>query len=157
MSSYDFIRHHKTSATTRLRANTFLLQMQLQRGKVAERLLQLRGQANLTQQQVADEAGVTVRAYQRWESGEAMPYHRNLERLATIFGTTAEDVYGGPVEKREPRMDALERIESQLSQINERLAQLEGSGGLSEANAEAFKALMALAENQPRKKNAPEQ
>jgi transcriptional regulator with XRE-family HTH domain len=46
-----------------------------------------RKQAGLKQQQVADKVGLSLRQYQRYESGEIIPQYDMLETLAGIFGS----------------------------------------------------------------------
>jgi transcriptional regulator with XRE-family HTH domain len=46
-----------------------------------------RKQAGLMQQQVADKIGLSLRQYQRYESGEIIPQYDMLETLADIFGS----------------------------------------------------------------------
>lgn len=53
-----------------------------------ERLKQLRGNAGLTQKQIADELGITVRAYQYYEEGKKYPTQPKLIKLAEILGVS---------------------------------------------------------------------
>lgn len=53
-----------------------------------ERLKQLRSNAGLTQKQIADELGITIRAYQYYEQGTKYPTQPKLIKLAAILGVT---------------------------------------------------------------------
>ena len=59
------------------------------------KLESLRTAAGLTQEQMADKAGIARRSYQRYESGECsldrMKYGQ-LKRLAEVLNTTIEEL-----------------------------------------------------------------
>ncbi len=67
--------------------------MALRREYIAERLAELREQHSLTQEQAAGRVGVTLRQWQRWESGESMPYPRNLDAIASNFGLSVAEFF----------------------------------------------------------------
>lgn len=48
----------------------------------------------VTQTELAERAGVSWKAYQRWESGRNMPRQDALEALAETFGVNTSDIYG---------------------------------------------------------------
>lgn len=50
--------------------------------ELSEKVLQLRKQAGLTQQQLADQAGLSLRTIQRIEKGSTKPYGHSLQVLA---------------------------------------------------------------------------
>ena len=56
-------------------------------GLVAERK-----KAGLTQQQVADELGISDSAVNQWEKGKTFPKTEFLPRLAKLFGCTVDDL-----------------------------------------------------------------
>lgn len=58
------------------------------------RLILLRKEAGLTQQQVADQIRVTLRQYQRFEKGEQKPGYDNLIRLADCFHVSLDFLAG---------------------------------------------------------------
>lgn len=62
--------------------------------KFNERLKQLRKERNLTQSTVAEALGVTLRQYQRWESGEQTTTTENMLAIAVFFNTTLNDLCG---------------------------------------------------------------
>lgn len=55
-----------------------------------ERLLQLRKQHSLTQQQMADTVGIHITQVKRYESGEAQPLLEIPKKLATTFTVTTD-------------------------------------------------------------------
>ena len=60
----------------------------------SERLLFLRTQSGMTQQQVADAIQTTLRQYQRFEKGEQKPGFDNLIRLADCFQVSLDYLMG---------------------------------------------------------------
>lgn len=65
-----------------------------------ERLLLLRTEQNATQGTVAQECGMTLRQYHRFERGEQKPGFENLKRLADFYGVSV-DWLMGRTERRE--------------------------------------------------------
>lgn len=59
-----------------------------------ERLLELRNQYNLTQQQMAEKLGITQPAYIRYENGTAEPKQAVLIKIADIFDVTIDYLIG---------------------------------------------------------------
>ena len=55
-------------------------------GSFAERLKELRKQGELTQQQLADKANVTLRAISHWEQGLRKPSWEAVQKLAAALG-----------------------------------------------------------------------
>jgi transcriptional regulator with XRE-family HTH domain len=63
--------------------------MALQQREIGERIAKLRkSRGNPPQEVVAQQLGVSYRAYQAWEAGDAKPAYRNLSKLAAFFGVT---------------------------------------------------------------------
>lgn len=89
--------------------------MEEQRSRIAERVRQIRRDHALTQEQAAARAGVTVRAWQRWEYGEGEPYASNLVTLAREFGFALAEFY-------EPTGSA--SMEARLASMEAQLAEL---------------------------------
>ena len=58
-------------------------------------LYTLRKRKGLTQQELADELGVTNKAVSKWETGEAFPETGLLLPLADLLGVTADDLLRG--------------------------------------------------------------
>ena len=62
--------------------------------KFNERLKQLRKERKVTQSDVASALGVTMRQYQRWESGEQTTVLENLIALADYFDVSLDYLCG---------------------------------------------------------------
>ena len=62
--------------------------------KFSQRLLFLRQESGMTQQQVADASQTTLRQYQRFEKGEQKPGFDNLIRLADCFQVSLDYLVG---------------------------------------------------------------
>ena len=71
-----------------------------------QRLNQLRKQAGLTQEGLAEQLGVTRQAVQKWESGASRPDLENLAALAHCFGVSLDYLVTGPEEIPEDPFDA---------------------------------------------------
>lgn len=74
-------------------ARNVALEMALQQRAMGRRIAQLRERAHLTQEAAADKAGVTLRAYQKWEAGGGIQY-ANLQKLADSLRATVEEITG---------------------------------------------------------------
>ena len=66
----------------------------------SQRLLFLRQESGMTQQQVADASQTTLRQYQRFEKGEQKPGFDNLIRLADCFQVSLDYLVGREVPKK---------------------------------------------------------
>ena len=60
-----------------------------------ERIYQLRKEKNMTQQELADQLGVSRQAVSRWEMGTAKPELDSLASLSRIFGITVDELLTG--------------------------------------------------------------
>lgn len=60
----------------------------------AERLKAARASSGMTQQEVAEELGILMRSYQRYERGESEPSLHALAGLCVILGTSADWLLG---------------------------------------------------------------
>lgn len=58
--------------------------------QITERLIKLRKEHNLSQEQLADELGVSRQAVSKWERGEASPDTDNLIALAKLYDTSLD-------------------------------------------------------------------
>ena len=70
-----------------------LLMEHQQRLEIAARIRDLRERSPFRQQDVADRVGVELRTYQKWE--QKGTGWENLEKLAEVYGTTAEAIWKG--------------------------------------------------------------
>jgi len=59
-----------------------------------ERLIELRKEKNLTQKQVADDLGMQVPTYGRYEIGLREPNMEMLDKLARYFNVTVDYLMG---------------------------------------------------------------
>ena len=92
----------------------------------AERLKELRKQANLTQVELAKQLGIGQSSYADWERGKKNPTQENLIRLAQILNVSVDYLVGNS----EAKSEALDNIEL-LFRMN--------SKGLTEEEKKIFK------------------
>ena len=64
-------------------------------GKMGERLLALRKEHGLTQEQLAEKIFVTRQAVSKWERGESVPDLELLVALAELYGVTLDELVTG--------------------------------------------------------------
>ena len=84
-----------------------------QQQAVAKRIKELRGLR--PQPQMANEVGVSLRAYQEWEAGGGIKWG-NLEQLAEVHGVTPNYILYGEEKPRGPKTQ-LDRIEAKLDEL----------------------------------------
>lgn len=60
--------------------------------ELSEKILNLRKANNLTQEQLAEEAGVTRQAVSKWESGQSVPELDKIIALCEIFHITTDSL-----------------------------------------------------------------
>lgn len=102
----------------------------------------------LEQGELADKTNIGVATIRRMEKGERTANTDELAAIAEVAGLPFEFFTADLQQLKEP--NAAKDMEARLEKVEKAL-------NLHEANAEAFKALMDLVENQPHKKNVPEQ
>ena len=79
---------------------------------LGKRIVQYRKRMGLTQDQLAEQLGVTAQAVSKWENDLSCPDINMLPRLAEIFGTTTDALLGRePVYEAEVVQDAAPRQE----------------------------------------------
>ncbi len=88
--------------------------------KITEKLIKLRKEHNLSQEQLADELGVSRQAVSKWERGEASPDTDNLIALARIYDTSLDSLL---FDKPDEALceEELENKALSLSEIKEKL------------------------------------
>lgn len=59
---------------------------------IARNIKRLRNERCLSQEQLADQLGVTRQTVSNWERGVSMPDMDSLERIALVFGTSVESL-----------------------------------------------------------------
>lgn len=94
-----------------------------------DRLIQLRG--SLSQEKFSKKIGVSLRAYQRYESGERVPHPHVLSKIAALCNTTVDWILTGDlnIEKaiileRAKKSIYMEDLIEKLEQITERMLKL---------------------------------
>lgn len=134
-----------------------LAEMALRREKVMERLLELRERHGLSQEDAAHKVGITTRQWQRWETGESMPYPRNLDAVASRFGISVAQFFDEPTELIVD-VAQLDRIEAKLDEVLNLLHDDDGPAEVLEAEAARVRAQRKrsaeAAQRTPRKRKA---
>lgn len=92
----------------------------------AERLKELRKQANLTQVELAKRLGIGQSSYADWERGRKKPTQENLVKISQVFSVSIDYLVGNSEEKS----NDLDNVEL-LFRMN--------SKGLSKEEKETFK------------------
>ena len=67
--------------------------------ELKDRLKELRAQANLTQEDLANQIFVSRTLVSKWESGDRYPSKDNLARLAVLFRIPQDELIGGQKER----------------------------------------------------------
>ena len=83
---------------------------------LGKKIKQLRFKAGLTQEQLAEKAGVSPQSVSKWENAVAMPDISALPLLAEIFGVTIDDLFDLTTEQRLNRIENRLDAESELPQ-----------------------------------------
>ena len=68
--------------------------------KTGTYLAMLRKTRGMTQQEVADQLGVSNKTVSKWESGGGFPDITVLPALAELYGVTADDILAGERSRR---------------------------------------------------------
>lgn len=63
--------------------------------EVANRLIELRKRAGLSQEELADKIGVSRQAVSKWERAEACPDTENLIELSNLYGVSVDSILKG--------------------------------------------------------------
>ncbi|MBQ9457710.1 MAG: helix-turn-helix domain-containing protein [Bacilli bacterium] len=79
--------------------------------ELGERLAKLRKKAGLSQEQLADELGVSRQAVSRWETGEAAPDTENLIALADIYNISLDELVRAQKGENHKKESKAERVE----------------------------------------------
>lgn len=120
--SYDYLWH----GTSELQTTSVIIETNS--GTFPERLRQLRTEADLTQQQLADIVGTTQQNIAFWETGRQRPKQPSLIKLANYFNVSIDYLLVGKAQ-----------AEEKLSVFPERLKQLRVEAKLTQQQmAEAF-------------------
>lgn len=83
--------------------------------ETANRLMQLRKKAGLSQEELADKLNVSRQAVSKWECAESSPDTDNLIALSKIYGVTLDELINGESEapKQEKKEEPFIHIKSQ--------------------------------------------
>lgn len=73
----------------------------------AQRLAQLRKERSMTQEQLAQELGITAQAVSKWENGQSYPDILLLPKLAEVYGVRVDELLGCAPERDEDEAPAL--------------------------------------------------
>ena len=78
--------------------------------ELAEKLIRLRKENGMSQEELADRLGVSRQAVSRWEQGSTYPDIPNLRKLMKVFGVSADYLVGSSeTEKRGQMPEPMER------------------------------------------------
>ena len=76
---------------------------------LGERIKALRRRAGLSQEQVAEQVGVSRQAVAKWEAGQSAPSTENLRKLAQVLQVGLEELAGEPAAACGPDQTGLGR------------------------------------------------
>lgn len=127
-------------------ARTLRAYMALRNQEIGQRVRELRG--NRPQTVVADALGVSERALQNWEAGEAKPAYRNLQRLADYYGTTEEYILTGARPEEPPRIVHADGREARFAELGADTPDIFGAHAADRALAQALEGFTAAIEKQ---------
>lgn len=100
---------------------------------LGKRLRRLRRDLDLTQEDVALATGVQARSLRDWEAGKHMPSIASLNKLATLYGISMEDLVMLAVSSRpqddQTREDAIAALREEAEQAAALLANAGDLGG----------------------------
>ena len=71
--------------------------------EIADRLVKLRKEHNLSQEALASKLGLSRQAVSKWERAEASPDTDNLVALAELYGVPLDEILNGPKRRRRIR------------------------------------------------------
>ena len=75
----------------------------------AQRIITLRKELSMTQEQLAQELGITAQAVSKWETGQSYPDITLLPKLAEVFHVRVDELLGvAPLQDEEAEEDASE-------------------------------------------------
>lgn len=86
--------------------------------EIANRLVNLRKEKNLSQEALAEKLGISRQAVSKWERAEASPDTDNLIMLARLYGISLDDLLQTDDEIPRPDTEKTEQIEQNTSDNN---------------------------------------
>ena len=84
--------------------------------ELGKKIRQLRFKAGLTQEQLADQLGISAQSVSKWENAVAMPDITTLPLLAEVFGVSIDDLFDLTAEQRLNRIENRMDMEAELPQ-----------------------------------------
>lgn len=122
MSSSTHRSVRKDAWQTPRNARTLRVYMALRNQEIAGRLRDLRGE--VPQTRVAEEIGAAERTYQTWESGDAKPSWRFLERLAEYYKVSVSYIVEGAESDPMDTVRVSSQVEAMDAKYGEHVADL---------------------------------
>lgn len=86
--------------------------------EIANRLVQLRKEHNLSQEELADKLGLSRQAVSKWERAEASPDTDNLICLARLYGVSLDDLLSTDETSEEIKEDVKEKEEAKKESVS---------------------------------------
>ncbi|MBO4381258.1 MAG: helix-turn-helix transcriptional regulator, partial [Clostridia bacterium] len=83
--------------------------------ELGNKIKQLRNKASLTQEQLADELGISAQSVSKWETGASMPDITLLPKIAERFGVSIDELFDLTVEQKLNRIDNRLDFEDELT------------------------------------------
>lgn len=65
-----------------------------------DRFYKLRKQSGKSQEEIADQLGISRQALSKWENGESFPTTENLIALAKVYDVSMDELVGNAVEEK---------------------------------------------------------
>ena len=116
------VPRNKLSATDVRTLQTLLLASVFEQGSIGRRIAQARREAGLTQDELSDLVGVSMRTIQNWEGGDTSAY-RHMRQIAEVTGRSLKWLLHGEDDESSDD-DRLTLLQGEVSEIREMLARV---------------------------------
>lgn len=138
---------------------------------IQENVKRFRRESGLSQQRLADEAGVSVDAVRKWEGGRGVPDRESVTKLAAVFGRRMDDFNmkepPPPAERKAPLFslkiadeapDELRKLaEDYIEQLNKGAALRKDLEGVRQAKGQPDPRVTVRSGDSARTSNRPKQ
>ncbi|MDR2492335.1 MAG: helix-turn-helix transcriptional regulator [Coriobacteriales bacterium] len=115
--------------------------------EIAQRLAELRRQKGYSQEELAEQLGISRQAVSKWERAESSPDTDNLIALARLYGCSLDDLLAiQPVLEDDMAFEAAARARERGQQLETETSAAEAAKAASEAAREAAQAAKAASE-----------
>jgi transcriptional regulator with XRE-family HTH domain len=115
----------KPSATETRNFRTFLLVREFEKKAIGERIATARDEnGGMTQQELADAVGVTMRSVQAYEAGDTVPW-KHMQKIADVLGRSIPWLIHGGNDR--VSQEVAERIEAAAGKLEEAARRLDRS------------------------------